>query len=77
MKTRLLNEFIIKRMSQERIKLFIGLRIKNNKSLLVKINIVKLDNSKIGIEGNMTDLMQSIIKELRRRNKIHSGGLHI
>lgn len=37
--------------------------------------LLKMDHNKIGIEGNMTDLIQSIIKELRRRNKIHSGGL--
>lgn len=37
--------------------------------------LLKMDHNKIGIEGNMTDLIQSIIKELRRRNKTHAGGL--
>jgi len=31
--------------------------------------LLKMDPIKIGIEGNVTDLIRSIIKELRRRNK--------
>ncbi|MBA7568542.1 hypothetical protein ES708_10271 [subsurface metagenome] len=38
---------------------------------------LKIDPIKIGIEGNVTDLIHSIIKELRRRNKTHVSVSHI